>query len=79
MTRSSITAGFRSEGHRTLLRECLALGLKVRDTGAHVLVYPPDGTRPVALSRTAYDGAHGTVTARTALRRHGAALRKETT
>lgn len=74
MTKRDILTGFRSEGHRALVRDALAAGLRVRDTGQHVVIYPPDGSKPVVVSRTAYDGKHGTVSARSALRRGGAPM-----
>jgi hypothetical protein len=71
---SDTLRGFRSGTHRTLVRDAMAVGLRVRDTGLHVVLYPPDGSQPVIVSRTAYDGKHGAASARAALRRGGAPL-----
>lgn len=49
-------AGFRSKGLRDLFLLAQAAGWRVQKGGSHVLVFPANGSRPIALSTTAFDG-----------------------
>lgn len=70
MSGYNVLKGFRSARHRDVVAQAIQAGARVRDSGGHVILYPPSGP-PVAVSRTAYDGSEGVVTIIAALRRGG--------
>lgn len=54
MSRPGAT-GWRSKTLRSIFLAADAAGWRWRESG-HVVLYPPDGSRPFVLSKTAYDG-----------------------
>lgn len=50
------STGWRSKTLRSIFLAADAAGWRWRESG-HVVLYPPDGSRPFVLSKTAYDGA----------------------
>lgn len=56
MSKQKLAQGFRSPTLRRIFQEVVRQGWTFRWGGDHVVVYPPDGSRPLILSTTAYDG-----------------------
>jgi hypothetical protein len=51
-----VSAKFRSEAIERVYKLAIAQGWRVEDRRRHVALWPLDGTSPVMLSKTAYDG-----------------------
>jgi hypothetical protein len=66
---------FRSSHLADLFADVVAADWRWR-RGRHVVIYPPDGSAPVMLSVTAFDGK-ATQNLEAMLRRHGLPKRKE--
>lgn len=66
---------FRSATLADVFADVVVAGWKWR-RGKHVVIYPPDGSAPIMLSVTAYDGKQNANLV-SMLRRHGLPKRKE--
>ncbi len=51
-----MTLRFRSEAIERIYKLAIAQGWKVEERRQHVALWPLDGSSPVMLSKTAYDG-----------------------
>lgn len=64
-----MAAGFTSPEHRRVFLLVVAAGWAWRQSGGHVVVSPPDGSRPVVLGIAGYDNDRGHI--RSTFRRLG--------
>lgn len=67
---------FRSEALKDLFADVKAAGWKWRRGSKHIVIYPPDGSAPIMLSVTAYDGVMN-AKVEAMLRRRGLPKRKD--
>lgn len=76
MTADPRDIGFRSKRHRDAFLKAVAAGWRWRQGGNHIVLYPPDGSRPLILSTTDADSERNYKNNRAGFRRAGLDVRK---